>query len=277
MCCFYSIFVISLLNDNFLYNNTARALGPERTRDELIPFIGESIDDEDSVVLVYAEKLGELVDYVGGDRYCYKILDTLGQLCAAEESVVRDMTILSMEKVVALMSDAHLEQYFVPLVLKLASKEWYTCRASAACLMHISYDKLNEERRASFRSIFVKLCADETPIVRKLAARNLGRFSYEIIKLDPLPQDFIRTFTQLASDDQDAVRIENILNGVALSELLAVEQKVRMFTCFIKYLCCLFECFRVYFGLSYLLYLLCLSPLLCLSHLFYLSYHIFVS
>jgi serine/threonine-protein phosphatase 2A regulatory subunit A len=218
----------------------ARALGPERTRDELIPFIGESIDDEDSVVLVYAEKLGELVDYVGGSHYCYKLLETLGQLCAAEEAVVRDMTICSLEKVVVLMSEEHLEKYFVPLVVKLATKEWYTCRASAACLVHLAYCKLSDERRASFRSMFVKLCADETPIVRKLAARNLGRVSYEIIKLDQLPQDFIRTFTQLASDDQDAVRIENIMNGVALSELLAVEQKVRR--CVYSCVCVLVRC-----------------------------------
>ena len=213
---------ISSINCFFI----ARALGPERTRDELIPFIGESIDDEDSVVLVYAEKLGELVDLVGGNQYCFKILETLGQLCAAEEGVVRDMTICSIEKVVALMPEDHLEKHFVPMVLRLASKDWYTCRASAACLMHLAYGRLNDDRRTAFRSVFVKLCADETPIVRKLAARNLGRFSYEIIKLDQLPHDFVRTFTLLASDDQDAVRIENIMNGVALSELLAVEQKV---------------------------------------------------
>lgn len=51
----------------------------------------ESIDDEDEVVLVYAEQLGELIDCVGGHQYCYKILQTLGGLCVAEETSVREM------------------------------------------------------------------------------------------------------------------------------------------------------------------------------------------
>jgi hypothetical protein len=31
----------------------------ERTRDELVPFIAESMEDEDSVIAVLAEKLGK--------------------------------------------------------------------------------------------------------------------------------------------------------------------------------------------------------------------------
>ncbi|KAJ0389977.1 hypothetical protein P43SY_010654 [Pythium insidiosum] len=40
----------------------ASALGPERTRDELLPFLNDSLDDEDEVLLVMAEELGNFVD-----------------------------------------------------------------------------------------------------------------------------------------------------------------------------------------------------------------------
>lgn len=36
----------------------ALALGPSRTRDELIPFLQDQLDDEDEVLLVLAEELG---------------------------------------------------------------------------------------------------------------------------------------------------------------------------------------------------------------------------
>jgi len=112
-------------------------------------------------------------------------------------------TVRSVERVLTQLSVAHVETYFVPLVTKLATKEWYTSRASAACLLHLAYPKLSDNRRTTFREMFIKLCADETPLVRKLAAHNLGAFSYEVYKVDQrLPQEFIRTFTVLASDDQ---------------------------------------------------------------------------
>lgn len=36
----------------------AKALGPERTKEELIPFLVDSTDDEDEVLLVMAEAIG---------------------------------------------------------------------------------------------------------------------------------------------------------------------------------------------------------------------------
>lgn len=42
----------------------ARALGPERTRNELIPYLNEFIEDEDDVLVALAEQVPKLVDYV---------------------------------------------------------------------------------------------------------------------------------------------------------------------------------------------------------------------
>ena len=43
----------------------AEALGPERTREELLPFISETVYDDDEVLLALAERLGKLVNEVG--------------------------------------------------------------------------------------------------------------------------------------------------------------------------------------------------------------------
>lgn len=86
----------------------ATALGVERTRDELIPFLQgktkkafyvyflvlkhhlESIDDEDEVLVVLAEGFGQLVSFVGGDQYAYTLLPPLEIMVAVEEATVRD-------------------------------------------------------------------------------------------------------------------------------------------------------------------------------------------
>lgn len=85
----------------------ANALGIERTRNELVPFLQgkfrkkdvfmillilylDSIDDEDEVLLSLAEELGKMVDAVGGNEYAYFLLPPLENIAAVEESSVRD-------------------------------------------------------------------------------------------------------------------------------------------------------------------------------------------
>ena len=83
----------------------------------------------------------------------------------------------------------------------------YTSRASAVCLIHIVYNRVKEDRRQAFKELFIKLCNDDTPVVRKLGAQNFGAFCSEIIKVDNrISQEFIRVFTNLSSDDQVYLR-----------------------------------------------------------------------
>ena len=68
----------------------ALALGAERTRDELLPFISEAVYDDDDILLALAEQLGRLVPYVGGKDHAYTIITPLEQLSAIEEQLVRE-------------------------------------------------------------------------------------------------------------------------------------------------------------------------------------------
>lgn len=68
----------------------ALALGPQRTRDELIPFLQDQLDDEDEVLLVLAEELGTFSEYVGGKEHAWTVLGPLENLAAVEETLVRD-------------------------------------------------------------------------------------------------------------------------------------------------------------------------------------------
>ena len=88
------------------------ALGPERTRNELLPYIlGKDfysykfkwnnlimtiidlMDDEEEVLIGLAEVLGSFLDYTGGPAYSIHLIKPLEKLCQVEESTVRDKVI----------------------------------------------------------------------------------------------------------------------------------------------------------------------------------------
>lgn len=69
----------------------ALALGPDRSRDELVPFLQDSVDDEDEVLLALAEELGKnFEEYIGGKEYAHLLLGPLEHLSGLEETLVRD-------------------------------------------------------------------------------------------------------------------------------------------------------------------------------------------
>jgi serine/threonine-protein phosphatase 2A regulatory subunit A len=79
------------LNAIHRISTIALALGPDRARQELIPFLQESIDDEDEVLLALAEELGRGFDeYIGGPEHAHVLLAPLENLATVEETLVRD-------------------------------------------------------------------------------------------------------------------------------------------------------------------------------------------
>jgi serine/threonine-protein phosphatase 2A regulatory subunit A len=62
------------LNSIKKLSTIALALGVERTRSELIPFLTETIYDEDEVLLALAEQLGSFTPLVGGPDHVHCLL-----------------------------------------------------------------------------------------------------------------------------------------------------------------------------------------------------------
>ena len=104
------------LNSVRRLSTIALALGEERTRSELIPFISESNDDEDEVLLSLAEELGKFVPYVGGPDHAQVLLAPLEDLCCVEETVVRDRAVQSLVQVAKQMPVSSLEHFVLPLI-----------------------------------------------------------------------------------------------------------------------------------------------------------------
>lgn len=94
----------------------ARALGEDRTRRELIPFLTDNSDDEDEVLLAMAEELGSFVSLVGGPLHSATLLPPLEALSSVDETVVRDKAAQSLCAIGEQMPEAVLAEHFVPLL-----------------------------------------------------------------------------------------------------------------------------------------------------------------
>jgi len=210
------------LNSIRRLSTIATALGHERTRCELVPFLNESIDDEDEVLLAMAEELGKFVPHVGGAQHATCLIQPLETLCTVEETSVRERAVDSLNQVASALSTEHLLAHFVPLVKRLATADWFTSRISACSLFTVAYPRLSAPTRTELRSTFRQLCRDDTPMVRRAASSALGAFA-AVLEKDVLKTELMPLFVSLSSDEQDSVRLLAVENCVALGRLLPPE------------------------------------------------------
>ncbi|KAG4918701.1 hypothetical protein JHK85_056982 [Glycine max] len=207
------------LNSIRRLSTIARALGEERTRRELIPFLSENNDDDDEVLLAMAEELGVFIPYVGGVEHASVLLPPLETLCTVEETCVRDKAVESLCRIGSQMRESDLVEYYIPLVKRLAAGEWFTARVSACGLFHIAYPSAPETSKTELRSIYSQLCQDDMPMVRRSAASNLGKFA-ATVEYAHLKADVMSIFDDLTQDDQDSVRLLAVEGCAALGKLL---------------------------------------------------------
>jgi serine/threonine-protein phosphatase 2A regulatory subunit A len=179
----------------------ALALGPDRAREELIPFLQDSVDDEDEVLLALADELGKnFEEYIGGKEYAHVLLGPLENLSAVEETLVRDKVRINLEtdrcwvsiiaslchafnvlqaaesitKIAAVLTPQQIEQHYIPLLNRLSHGEWFTSRTSSAALYAPVYPKVSPAIQEDLRKGFAALGSDDTPMVRRAAAKWLG-------------------------------------------------------------------------------------------------------
>ncbi|KAF8936600.1 hypothetical protein BGZ58_003983 [Dissophora ornata] len=204
-------------------NTIALALGPQRARDELIPFLDESIDDEDEVLVTLAGELGDFVEYIGGAQFAHILLPPLENLAAVEETMVRDKAVESLNKICPVLSQSQLEQFYTPLLKRLSLGDWFTSRTSATGLYAAGYSLALPATQEDMRKAFGQLCMDDTPMVRRAAATHLGAFAKKVGK-EHLISSLIPLFNKLAQDEQDSVRLLTVTDLVAIAEELSPEE-----------------------------------------------------
>ncbi|XP_039578147.1 serine/threonine-protein phosphatase 2A 65 kDa regulatory subunit A alpha isoform-like, partial [Passer montanus] len=206
------------LNSIKKLSTIALALGVERTRSELLPFLTDTIYDEDEVLLALAEQLGTFTALVGGPEFVHCLLPPLESLATVEETVVRDKAVESLRAVSHEHSPPDLEGHFVPLVKRLAGGDWFTSRTSACGLFSVCYPRVSSPVKAELRQYFRNLCSNDTPMVPIAHLVSPGQDSVRLLAVEAcvsiaqlLPQEELEglvmpTLRQAAEDKSWRVR-----------------------------------------------------------------------
>ncbi|XP_078093139.1 uncharacterized protein LOC144508703 [Mustelus asterias] len=190
------------LNSIKKLSTIALALGVERTRTELLPFLTDTIYDEDEVLLALAEQLGSFTALVGGPAFVNCLLPPLESLATVEETVVREKAVESLRAISKEHSAPDLERHFVPLVKRLASGDWFTSRTSACGLFSVCYQRVPNPVKAELR---LKRNPDPDDSVRLLAVEGCVSIA-ELLKREEVEKLVMPTLRQAVEDKSWRVR-----------------------------------------------------------------------
>jgi serine/threonine-protein phosphatase 2A regulatory subunit A len=80
----------------------------------------------------------------------------------------------SITKIAAVLTPQQIEQHYIPLLNRLSHGEWFTSRTSSAALYAPVYPKVSSAIQEDLRKGFAALGSDDTPMVRRAAAKWLG-------------------------------------------------------------------------------------------------------
>ena len=200
------------LNSVQQLEHIALALGPARTRSELIPFLLESADEDDTVLGATAEKLGLLVDAVGGAEFAWFLVRPLEDLLMLEEASVREKALASIRQVMSRMPTKDVEEHCAQLVFRLSSNDWFVARVAACSLIpDVAHRAFSEE----LLRVFIELSSDDTPMVRRAVIAAIPTMAKETPSAKQ--RDLLDALRRLARDDQDSVRILTIPSAMALA------------------------------------------------------------
>eukprot|EP00036_Acanthoecidae_sp_10tr_P010505 CAMPEP_0182924770 /NCGR_PEP_ID=MMETSP0105_2-20130417/7310_1 /TAXON_ID=81532 ORGANISM="Acanthoeca-like sp., Strain 10tr" /NCGR_SAMPLE_ID=MMETSP0105_2 /ASSEMBLY_ACC=CAM_ASM_000205 /LENGTH=586 /DNA_ID=CAMNT_0025062575 /DNA_START=40 /DNA_END=1800 /DNA_ORIENTATION=+ len=203
----------------------ALALGEERTRSELLPFLhGEPLEDDEEILLAIAVELAKFIPLVGGPAHAHVIVPPLEKLAAVEETVVREQAVRSLNTIATEMEADKLQEHVVPMVQRLGVDVGWASRVSACGLFSVVLHKagVSEESAVKMKELFRKLCEDDMPMVRKSAALNIGELVEGSTAKD-VKDEYLPAFARLITDEQDNVRPVAVEAAVSFAKVLSEE------------------------------------------------------
>ena len=198
----------------------SQALGPERVRTELIPYIMDYNDDDDEVLEMLATMLGSMMNAVGGVEYVNCLLMPLESLASISEVTVRDQAIVSLNVLASsifspdIRSNTSEITTYLSLVRRMCQNSEPKSRASACHLISVPYNASSELAQQQLRQYFMELCQDEELVVKRSACVALS--THLAKNFNSHCTDFVPIFLKLSQDLNDGIRVQSIPVGIAL-------------------------------------------------------------
>lgn len=194
----------------------AAALGPDYTRNELIPFLSQDNHFDGEVKAIIAEQLGNFVKYVGGAQNASILLAPLKMLADSEEMFVRDKAIQSIAAICSLVPPSNCDQVISGLLNELfnmnpaqqSGTQCVTSRIAACALVPMLYDRVNDQNKAKLRRSFFACVKDEAPIVRRAAIHAIPALC-NVLKQSIILNEVLRQALndRVNNDDDESIRV----------------------------------------------------------------------
>lgn len=89
-------------------------------------------------------------------------------------------------------------------VQRLGSGEWFTSRVSACGIISTVYKRTDPNKKLELRNLYRDLTHDETPMVRRAAALNLGKLA-TVMEPSDVSRDIIPIFHDLTQDGKSSL------------------------------------------------------------------------
>lgn len=208
-------------------------LGPARIREELVPYLVDIVremDNEELFLVKLCHQFVLLRDYAGGIEHSHFILEPLEMLASLDQPPVRERAVAALVEFIKGQRAQFFSERFYPLVLKLAGSESTPPKLSGVALMHVVYPRVDEEKKAALRTLFLKLSEDEIPLVRRAVAEHLVRLS-EVVPMEWAKASLIELWRKLATDSFDMVRVKAFESACDLAIFLSKEEcEARIFS-----------------------------------------------
>ena len=189
---------------------------PEKIISDLIPFVLKILpNEEDEVLLAVSEEVPHFKTYLN-DKQITNALPIFQFLLGCEETVVRESAVEGMRKLINSLSDDQVQKDIVPLILAISNLEAFQWKVSSICLIRTAYPKAGKEKE-KLRALYFKLCDDETPIIKRTAAKEFGPLCL-VIEKDHVSNDMI-TYYKKFMNETDSVRVTILPSLVQLAKL----------------------------------------------------------
>jgi len=205
----------------------ASALGPQKTINELIPYMTQVVKEEplcndEEFLYSMAKQYSVLSDHITGHEEL--LIAPLEHLAAQEETVIREQAIQSLCQIIAKRPQL-VPEYLVPTLHRLATKiDFFTARVSACALLPTAYKHANEDQRSGLREAYSSLCVDDTPMVRRAAAHRMHDLM-SVCEKQVILNDMIGIYKQLSQEDtQDTIRVSCVHATLVIAQKFNPEE-----------------------------------------------------
>ena len=183
------------------------ALGRERTRKELLPYLKSCIDEEeDEIIIELAKVLSNFIECIGGKQYIKELFNLLEIILTIDEEFVRKETINTIKSIVNQIGNvSEVENDLILIINNLYASEDINQKKSAMELLIFLFKDLNRTNNIIAINYFDKFIVDDAISIKK---ELLNRIT-EVTNL--LPIDYIKKMINtILRDKNDSMRIDII-------------------------------------------------------------------